>query len=191
MVVEHLIVAGDLLLRPWVSGDRDAVLGAFADPEMGRQSSEPVDTAAAAAAWIAARQRHWAVDRAYSWAVTDTEGAVLGSVEVSAVDRRHDTGWVSYWTVAPARGRGVASTACRVVSDWALRDLGLFRLELGHRLNNPASCRVATHAGFRPEGIQRDKLRYGDRRYDVEIHARLATDPDPGPTVTNAARRSR
>ncbi|OUE31259.1 hypothetical protein BFL35_05940 [Clavibacter michiganensis] len=44
---------------------------------------------------------------------------------------------------------------------------------------NPASCRVATRAGFAAEGIERAKLRYGDERFDVETHARLATDPPP------------
>jgi RimJ/RimL family protein N-acetyltransferase len=46
-------------------------------------------------------------------------------------------------------------------------------------LNNPASCRVATIAGFRAEGVERQKLRYGSERFDVETHARLATDPVP------------
>ncbi|WP_440697198.1 GNAT family N-acetyltransferase [Clavibacter nebraskensis] len=44
-------------------------------------------------------------------------------------------------------------------------------------MNNPASCRVARRAGFIAEGIERAKLRYGDERFDVETHARLATDP--------------
>ncbi|GEL99270.1 hypothetical protein CTE05_28170 [Cellulomonas terrae] len=46
-------------------------------------------------------------------------------------------------------------------------------------MNNPASCRVATAAGFAAEGIERAKLRYGSDRYDVETHARLSTDPRP------------
>jgi len=42
---------------------------------------------------------------------------------------------------------------------------------------------VASAAGFRAEGIERDKLRYGTERYDVETHARLATDPAPAIAV--------
>lgn len=78
---------------------------------------------------------------------------------------------------AVARGRGVATTAVRAVAASALDDLGRFRLELGHRTNNPASCRVATAAGFPVEGLERAKLGYGGERFDVELHARLATDP--------------
>ncbi|WP_346425826.1 GNAT family N-acetyltransferase [Plantibacter flavus] len=77
-----------------------------------------------------------------------------------------------------ARGGGLATRAVRTVADHAFRE-GLFRLELGHRVNNPASCGVATRAGFLPEGIERQKLAYGADRFDVELHARLATDPVP------------
>lgn len=38
---------------------------------------------------------------------------------------------------------------------------------------------MATAAGFRAEGIEWEKLRYGNARYDVETHARLASDPAP------------
>lgn len=85
---------------------------------------------------------------------------------------------MSYWLAAGARGRGLATAALTAVADYAFAD-GLFRLELGHRVNNPASCRVASRAGFVAEGLERAKLRYGDERFDVETHARLATDPVP------------
>ena len=40
--------------------------------------------------------------------------------------------------------------------------------------------RTAPPRGFAAEGVERAKLRYGDERFDVETHARLASDPDPG-----------
>jgi RimJ/RimL family protein N-acetyltransferase len=167
-------------LRPWDEGDVDAVLAAFAPAGMARQAGEPVDTADAARRWLRARHDERRAAQGYSFAVADSGGVVLGNVAVTAVDRRHDTGWVSYWTTVPARGRGVATAAVRAVAAWAFDELGLFRLELGHRTNNPASCRVAVSAGFPVEGLERAKLRYDGRRYDVELHARLATDPAPG-----------
>jgi RimJ/RimL family protein N-acetyltransferase len=104
---------------------------------------------------------------------------VLGGVMVSAVDRRHSAGWVSCWTTTAARGQGVATAGCRALADWAFGDPGLFRLELGHRVNNPASCRVASRAGFLVEGLEQQKLGYDGARFDVELRARLATDPVP------------
>ncbi|MGW2394003.1 GNAT family N-acetyltransferase [Streptomyces lydicamycinicus] len=103
----------------------------------------------------------------------------LGGVAVGNLSTQHATGWISYWTTSAARGKGVATHGCRALANWCFADLQLFRLELGHRTNNPASCRVAQAAGFAPEGLQRQKLAYDGIRYDVETHARLATDSQP------------
>ncbi|WP_431780511.1 GNAT family N-acetyltransferase [Streptomyces chumphonensis] len=167
-------------LRQWRTDDADALVAAFAEPEMDRQTATPVDTPAAARSWIGRRAEEWGAGTSYAFAVVDAADAVLGNVAVSAVERVHGTGWVSYWTVTAARGRGVATFACRTVSRWAFDDLGLFRLELGHRVDNPASCAVALASGYAVEGLQRQRLAYDGIRHDVEVHARLATDADPG-----------
>ncbi|ONI55653.1 MULTISPECIES: GNAT family N-acetyltransferase [unclassified Streptomyces] len=174
--MDELTAPEGFLLRPWLPADASAVLRAFAPAEMDRQSDRPVSDRADALAWIADRTREWGARTGYSWAVVGEEGEALGCVAVRAVNRAHDTGWVSYWTTEAARGRGVAPAGVRALTRWAFGELGLYRLELGHRTDNPASCRVAVRAGFAPEGIERGKLRYGDVRYDVERHARLADD---------------
>ncbi|MGW1812420.1 GNAT family N-acetyltransferase [Streptomyces sp. NPDC002125] len=163
------------LLRPWRAEDAPAVLHAFGPEEMARQAGRSVTTMAEAQDWVAAREEERAAGSAYTWAVV-RDGVPLGSVAVAAVNHIHDTGWVSYWTVEAARGRGVALAGVRTLARWAFGELGLYRLELGHRTNNPASCSVAQRAGFIAEGIDRQKLRYGDERFDVERHARLASD---------------
>jgi RimJ/RimL family protein N-acetyltransferase len=169
-----------LVLRAWTDDDVPALLVGFAPPEMRMQhTGPPIDTPAAARDWLRVRREAWEAGTGYVFAVTDADDTVLGCMSVTAIDRRHDIGWVSYWTMAAAWGRGVAGAAARAITDWAFADLGLFRLELGHRTDNVASCRVATAAGYAVEGLQRAKLRYGDRRHDAEIHARLATDPAP------------
>jgi RimJ/RimL family protein N-acetyltransferase len=179
MLVRMLIAIDGLTLRPWSAPDAPAVLAAFAEPSMERQADTGIGTLDQAQGWIQARQDQWSAGSAYSFAALTDDGDVLGSVAVSGVERRHLTGWVSYWTTAAAQGRGVATAACRTLASWAFTDLGLFRLELGHRVNNPASCRVASRAGFVVEGLERQKLLYDGVRYDVELHARLATDPAP------------
>ncbi|MEV6782434.1 GNAT family protein [Streptomyces sp. NPDC051098] len=180
-IVRELVEASSgLVLRRWKAEDIGAVMTAFADPLMRGQSSEPVDSDQAAERWVKTHDDQWAAGSAYSFAVVDGSGLVLGQVCVGQVNRRHATGWVSYWTTATARGRGIGSLACCAVARWAFDDADLFRLELGHRLNNPASCGVARAAGFVIEGRQRQKLEYDGVRFDVELHARLATDSEPG-----------
>jgi len=164
-------------LRPWVRADAPALRDAFlTTPDLMTQlGGADLSTVVAAEAHIAGPL---AADDAHrAWAIVDG-GVAVGSVGVSAIDRRHDTAWLHYWLAGSGRGRGLATRALAGAASWAFAE-GLFRLELGHRVNNPASCRVATRAGFAAEGIERAKLRYGDERFDVETHARLATDPPP------------
>ncbi|MFI2259706.1 GNAT family protein [Streptomyces tubercidicus] len=169
-----------LRIRPWEASDAVAVLEAFAEPVMQRQADAAVDTLRDAEAWVQRRQDQWHRQVAYSFAAVEgADGAALGGITVGNIHAEHATGWISYWTASAARGRGVATHGCCALADWCFAELGLFRLELGHRTNNPASCRVAQAAGFAAEGVQRQKLAYDGMRYDVEMHARLATDPRP------------
>lgn len=174
--MDELTAPEGFLLRPWLPADASAVLRAFAPADMDRQSDRPLADRADALAWIADRRRERGARTGYTWAVVGEEGDPLGCVAVDAVNLIHDTGWISYWTTEAARGRGVAPAGVRAVARWAFGELGLHRLELGHRTDNTASCRVAVRSGFASEGIERGKLRYGDVRYDVERHARLADD---------------
>ncbi|GAU71064.1 hypothetical protein SSP35_26_00360 [Streptomyces sp. NBRC 110611] len=171
-----------LCLRPWEPSDAPVVLEAFTEPVMERQADAPITTTEDAEQWIQRRRTQWRQEVAYSFAVTDSTNGTdvaLGGVAVTSLNLRHATGWISYWTTAAARGKGVATHGCRALAHWCFADLALFRLELGHRTDNPASCRVALAAGFTTEGLQRQKLDYHGIRYDVETHARLATDPQP------------
>ncbi|MFJ9596639.1 GNAT family N-acetyltransferase [Streptomyces virginiae] len=178
---ERVEVSSGLRPRRRAPADPGAVPPAFAGPVMSRQSAEP-----AASRWPASRAERWDAGSGFAFAVVD--GAdVLGHVAVGAVDRRHGTGWVSYGTTAAAHGRGVASGGCRAVAAWAFGDAGLFRLEPGHRVGNRASCAVARAAGFAVEGIQRRRLEYDGVRYDVGLHARLATDPESAAARTAEA----
>ncbi|MFJ1675065.1 GNAT family N-acetyltransferase [Streptomyces sp. NPDC088251] len=167
-------------LRPWELSDAPAVWEAFAEPLMQRQADALIATVADAEQWLQRRRDQWRRQVVYSFAVVDSTDTALGGVAVSNLDPQHATGWISYWTASAARGRGVATYGCQAPAAWCFADLGLFRLELGHRTNNPASCRAALASGFTAEGLQRQKLAYGGIRYDVEIHARLATDSHPG-----------
>lgn len=168
----------DVVLRPWRGGDASALIAAARSaPDLATQfGGAELSSRAAAEAFIEQSLRF--DEQVKNWAVVEG-GVAVGNVGASAIEFRHQTAWMYYWLSVAVRGKGLATGALIAVSDWAFEN-GLYRLELGHRVNNPASCRVATAAGFRSEGIEREKLRYGTDRYDVETHARLATDPTPG-----------
>ncbi|MET0955019.1 MAG: GNAT family protein [Cryobacterium sp.] len=180
--------APSAMLRPWrvedarslqraftVSGDLAVQLGAI-----------ELTTLARSEAFIADNLATGTVSR-QNFAIS-LDGVAVGNVGIGSMEHRHGTGWVYYWLSAEARGQGLATLALASITDWAFTEQGLYRLELGHRTNNPQSCRVATKAGFAAEGVERQKLKYGTERFDVETHARLRTDAPPPyrllPTVT-------
>lgn len=167
-----------LFLRPWRQSDAGALMAAYlGSPDLERQLDARAGTPEGAVR-VVRDDLGWDPRTACNLAL-EVDGAVVGSVGISNINERHGTAWTYYWLAAPSRGRGLAARAVASLGNRALADLMLHRLELGHRTNNPASCRVASAAGFKPEGIQRAKLRYGTERFDVETHARLATDPPP------------
>jgi len=168
-------------LREWTPDDADRLLDAFTDPELSRQEPRVPGTPGQALEWIAHRAELVRERDVHGFAVVGGDADdPLGHVQVAVTSPRHGWGWVSYWTHHAARGRGAATAAALLISEFAFTRLGLFRLELGHRLDNPGSCVAARRAGFRPEGIERAKLRYGGHRYDTGAHARLADDPVEG-----------
>jgi [ribosomal protein S5]-alanine N-acetyltransferase len=162
---------GRLELRRWRTTDALRLSAAHQDPEMAYQGG--IVDRASAVAWIG---RVADLDNGHVYAVADADDYPIGCVAVTNIDR-HQVGWTWYWTLAEVRGQGVARDALRALADWAHHDAGLYRLELGHRLNNPASCGVADSVGFLYECLERQRLAYDGTRYDVERHARLATDP--------------
>ncbi len=81
-----------------------------------------------------------------------------------------------YWVKREARGRGVATRALRLLSRWAVAELGAARLQLVTEPENDASQRVAEKAGFRREALLRAYVDLRGRRPDVYMYALLRED---------------
>ena len=177
------------VLRPWRLADATSLQAAFtASGDLAAQlGAIELTTVARCERFITDNLATGTVSR-QNFAIS-VDGVAMGNVGIGSMEHRHGTGWVYYWVSAEARGRGLATLALASIADWAFTEQGLHRLELGHRTNNEGSCRVATRAGFVAEGVERQKLKYGSERFDVETHARLRTDaPPPFPplrTVTS------
>lgn len=73
-------------------------------------------------------------------------GQRLGNI---ALAYRDGVGEVSYWLAGYARGRGVATRALRLLTDWALATLELHELRLWMHADNHGSRVVAERAGYR------------------------------------------
>ncbi|RKS77193.1 RimJ/RimL family protein N-acetyltransferase [Actinomadura pelletieri DSM 43383] len=105
-------------------------------------------------------------------------GDLLGTIGLFTVNWDHLTCEVGYGMRPGARGRGHATEALSLVTGWALRECGLFRVELRAMVTNHASVRVAEKAGYVREGVARGAERdAGGVRQDMIVFSRIATDP--------------
>jgi [ribosomal protein S5]-alanine N-acetyltransferase len=83
---------------------------------------------------------------------------------------------VGYWVRRERRRRGIASRALRLISAWALGDLGAARVQLHTDVENVPSQRVAENAGYTREGVLRSWLEHRGERRDHVLYSLLATD---------------
>jgi RimJ/RimL family protein N-acetyltransferase len=145
---------GDLVLRPKHAEDVDAITAACQDPEIPRWTLVPSPyTRADAEAFLARSAEEEAAGQSANLLAVDVrDGTLLGSASVMGLDREPGYGEIGYWVAAEARGRGVATRAVRLLSDWAVRELGLTRLEILAHKDNAPSRRVAEKAGFHDTG---------------------------------------
>ena len=124
-------------------------------------SSPPVQpTARTAASW--------------RWRSSTTHGRLLGAIGLAQLDWEDRRGEIGYWIAREARGRSVAARATRLISQHALDELGLERLELLAHPDNTASQRVALKAGYTREGLLRRYRRRRGAREDLVMFSLLA-----------------
>lgn len=155
------LAAGDvpsapaLTLRPWTDDDVAALVTAYQDPAMRRWNTSVPQDHDAGRAWVKEQQDGWSDGHQFAFAVLeDVPGAasrLAGHVVLREVTAGEPAAEVGYWTVADARGRGVAHRALEVLTTWAFDTFGtdgLQRLNLLHQVDNVASCRVAEKTGY-------------------------------------------
>jgi RimJ/RimL family protein N-acetyltransferase len=170
---------GDIRLRPWERGDVKAVTAACQDPEIPRWTVVPHNyTERYARDFINATGADIVTGRELALAIVDLDDRVLGALGLSNFDWPDLKGEIGYWVVAEARGRGIGSRATRLLATWAIRQLGLERVELLANPQNEPSLRLAERAGFTREGtLRRYRRRHGVRE-DLVMFALLAEDLD-------------
>jgi RimJ/RimL family protein N-acetyltransferase len=173
--VPRTISGEGVVLRAFADSDVPRLVELFADPDVARWNPGPT-TLEEVRAWVQ-RRNDWAEGDHASWAVSDADGTLLGSVSLYKIDPEQRKAEIGYQTAPWARRRGVAVGAVNAVVRAAFDTLDLHRVTLYHAVDNEASCRVALRAGFQLEGLLRQGYRYGDGAYhDEHVHGLLASD---------------
>jgi ribosomal-protein-serine acetyltransferase len=152
-----------LLLRRYCAADGAAVheaalesVAEVAPYETWCHAGYTLDEAVEYAGWW---DQAWDGGRAFYFAVTDeATDRYLGSCGLCPVEAEHATAGLGFWVRTSDTGRGVATTAARLVAEAAFEHLSLNRIELLIAVDNAASRRVAEKVGAAYEGTLRKRL---------------------------------
>lgn len=135
-------------LRSWRSQDAPALATAWNDPTIAAVSQPPDDCSLdAAARWIEGcavrEERLLAIDR-----VVSVDGACVGEVGLSSIDRGRKAAVIGWWIGIGHRGNGFATAAVRELIGVAFDEFDISTLVAEIGIDNAGSVRVAERAGF-------------------------------------------
>jgi RimJ/RimL family protein N-acetyltransferase len=102
------------------------------------------------------------------------DGTFLGLALAVSIEREAQTVELGYIVAGPARGRGIATEAVWLLTEWAFATLGAVRIELRISVGNPASRRVAERCGYQLEGVMRSVYTKPGVREDTELWSLIA-----------------
>ena len=172
------LTAESFVLRRFRARDFDAAVAAREDREAARWvNSIAFADGGAMARFIEAQRRRGSL---LHFAVVDAgDDGYLGEMILflrSPQAAEFDIGEIAYVIAPAARGRGIAPTAVRLLSEWAFATLGLARLQVSIAPENASSIRVAEKAGYRYEGLLRSMKAIRGKRVDSVLYSRLPDD---------------
>jgi RimJ/RimL family protein N-acetyltransferase len=167
-----------IALRPPADRDIDAITAEVQDPHIPRFTRFPSPYVRAdGEQFVQASAQHWRDGTQASFVIADAAtDAVLGGIGLMRLDDARAVAEIGYWVAKAARRRGIATGAVRLLSRWAVLDLGIGRLELMTRVDNVASQGVAAAAGFVREGMLRSYATIGCGVADVVMFSLVPSD---------------
>jgi RimJ/RimL family protein N-acetyltransferase len=161
--------APGVVLRPLELTDSQALFAAHSDPEAHHFWSSPAHTS------VEQTERYVAdtigMRGAHVWAITESGGEALGRIALFVA--REGVGEIGIIMRRDAQGRGLASKALNLVTDYGFETLSLHRVFGDIDPDNNASISLFLRAGYAREALLRGnwKTHLGVR--DTVIMAKL------------------
>jgi RimJ/RimL family protein N-acetyltransferase len=174
IALPSLVHDGHAGLRPWREGDVAAILAMSRDPDTIRFTNvpDPYDEDSVRI-WLALQPARLRAGDGTAFAVLELPSDdALGAIGVRVLHGR-GIAEIGYHMAPQARGRGLATAALRLLSDWSFRTLPVARLQLTTHVDNPASQRVAEKAGYTREAVLRSWADQRGERVDLIMYSLL------------------
>jgi RimJ/RimL family protein N-acetyltransferase len=97
-----------------------------------------------------------------------------GTISFHSISVKNSVGEIGYWMTESMRGKSIATTAVRILTDYGFATIGFKRIEALVDVENVASAKLLTSAGYQREGVLRKKISRDDgRQVDMTLFAAL------------------
>ena len=175
---------GLVTLRPSAEKDIDSIFNACQDPLIPAFTTVPA---------------HYTLDHAIDFVRSDpfsfserrelrfvidygngTDVKFAGVISLHTINIKNHTAEIGYWMEKSMRGKGIGTIAAKMITDYGFRSLGFRRIDGLADVDNAASQKLLTSAGFQKEGILRNKVTRDDgRQIDMALFATTDTSWKP------------
>ncbi len=150
-----------LQLRPMVPQEARELLAVVVSSreELGRFMTWPREMRDIehARRFVRVGRESWLLERTVRLGIYDrATGALLGNVELDAVDLRRGQAELGYWVRTDRARRGIATEAARAMLRYAFETLRLHKVRADVAVGNHGSARVLEKLGFTREGTLRE-----------------------------------
>ena len=167
---------GLVTLRPSDERDINSILTACQDPLIPAFTTVPENyTLDHAIDFVRSDPFSFAERREIRFIIEQGNGVDVtfaGVISLHTINIKNHTAEIGYWIEKSMRGKGIGTTAAKVITDYGLRTLGFRRIDGLADIDNSASQKLLTSAGFEKEGILRNKVSRDDgRQIDMALFA--------------------
>ena len=167
---------GLVTLRPSAERDIDSIFSACQDPLIPAFTTVPATYTLDHAIEFVRSDPFSFSERRELRFVSDygngTEQKFAGVISLHTINIKNHTAEIGYWMEKSMRGKGIGTVAAKMITDYGFRSLGFRRIDGLADVENAASQKLLTSAGFQKEGILRNKVTRDDgRQIDMALFA--------------------
>ena len=175
---------GLLTLRPSNESDIDDIFNGCQDPLIPKFTTVPSGyTIDHAIEFVRSDPFSFAERREIRFVIEHGNGddkKFAGVISLHTINIKNHTAEIGYWMEKSMRGKGIATTASMMITDYGFATLGFRRIDGLVDADNEASQKVLIKAGFEREGILRNKVTREDgRQIDMALFATTNTTWKP------------
>ncbi|CAN2177877.1 RimL Acetyltransferases, including N-acetylases of ribosomal proteins [Candidatus Nanopelagicaceae bacterium] len=167
---------GLVTLRPSAERDIDSIFDACQDPLIPAFTTLPANyTLDHAIDFVRSDPFSFSERRELRFVIDYGNGddaQFAGVISLHTINIKNHAAEIGYWMEKSMRGKGIGTIAAKMITDYGFRSLGFRRIDGLADVENAASQKLLTSAGFQKEGILRNKVTRDDgRQIDMALFA--------------------